>query len=79
MWKCCILGCIKHSIAGWLREVIVPLCSVLVQPHLKYCVKFRVLQYRKDIKHLESIQRRVTKVVKGLEVKMYEKQLKRGY
>jgi len=35
------LGCIRASTDGlWVRERIVPLCSVLVQPHLKHWVQF---------------------------------------
>ncbi|GAB0185623.1 cAMP-dependent protein kinase inhibitor alpha [Grus japonensis] len=57
----CIPGCIKRNVTSRSREVILPIYSTLVRPHLQCCIQLWGPQYRRDMELLERAQRRPQK------------------
>ena len=71
-----VLGFISRSVSNRSPEVILKLYLALVRPHLDYAVQFWSPFYRMDIKMLESVQRRMTKMIQGLRNIPYEDRLR---
>jgi len=70
------LACLNRGVTSRSREVIVPFCSALVRPHLESCNQVWGTQHKKDVDLLEKVQRRATKMIRGLEHLSYKDKLR---
>uniref|UniRef100_A0A452HI16 Reverse transcriptase domain-containing protein n=1 Tax=Gopherus agassizii TaxID=38772 RepID=A0A452HI16_9SAUR len=72
-----MLGIIKKGIENKTENILLPLYKSMVCPHLEYCVQMWSPHLKKDILALEKVQKRATKMIRGLERVPYEERLKR--
>ncbi len=72
-----MLGFINGKISFKTKDVILPLYTGTVRPHLIYAVQFWAFHHAKDIAKLEAVQQRFTKMIMSLRNKPYEEKLAR--
>jgi len=70
-----VLGIIKRNFVMKDEEDFRLLFNGYVRPHLEYCVQVWSTYLKKDIECLKKVQRRATKLVKGLKNKSYPERL----
>lgn len=73
--------CITKSISSMTRKVILLIYSVLVRPHIQYCIQFQAPHYKTDGLTRESHaqghkDQKTIKMIKGLEYLSYKEKLK---
>jgi len=67
-----VLGMVKRHFKVIDKEDFLLLYKTCIRPYLEYCVQVWSPHLKKDIECLERIQRKPTKLVKGLKRKSYE-------
>ena len=70
-----IIGMIKHTFSHIDKEMFISLYSTLVRPQLEYCPQVWSPYHMSDVKLLEDVQRRATKMVPELQHLSYNERL----
>lgn len=81
-WQCVLVakethpGVQQEEQHQQLRQVILPLSSALLRPHLKYFVQLQVPQCKRHMEFLEQVQQGISKMINGVEHLSYEERLR---
>jgi len=70
-----VLSMTRRAFVNISKELFVFLYRIYVWPHLEYCVPIWSPSFAKDIDALEKVQKRATKMVRGLGNLPYEQRL----
>lgn len=71
-----MLGMVCRTFTCLEVEVFLPLYKSFIRPHLEYATSVWNPSLKKDIVNIENVQRRATRVVKGLKNLTYEERLR---
>ena len=71
-----IVAVIRRSFRNLNKETLPKLFKGIVRPHLEYAAPVWNPHFKKDIRTLENVQRRATKLVPGLQDLSYEQRLR---
>src|SRR5277367_5995212 len=72
-----VLGMISRTFTLRSKEIIMLLYKSLVRPHLEYCIQAWRPHLQKDIKLLENVQHRATRLIDDFSCLTYEQRLTR--
>ena len=72
-----ILGLIKRNFKKLDEATFKVLYCSYVRPHLEYCIQAWSPYLEKDIKRIEEVQERTTKIIPGFKFSTYEQRLKK--
>ncbi len=61
-----MMGLINRNFSFKTKDIILPLCTSLVKPHLEYAMQFWSPHHSKDIAKLEAVQRWAMKIIMSL-------------
>ena len=71
-----IVGIIRRTFVNFNKETLLMLYKSIVRPRLEYAVVVWIPFLKKDIKLIESVQRRFTKIIPECREKLYAERLK---